>query len=197
MSDLMGIDGLSAGKLRTPVSQPCRLNPGLCIIKEMTMKTLFLSAAVGLMSMGAAWAQDMTAQEFVNQAASGGLFEVQSSELALERSQSSEVQEFANQMITDHTANNQELMTIVQAENLTMPTEVASPHAEMMQTLQDAEGEAFDTAYVQNQATAHETAVTLYQTYAEGGDNEALMAYAQKSLPVLQQHLEHAQGLGQ
>ena len=161
------------------------------------MKTLFLSAAVGLMSMGAAWAQDMTAQEFVNQAASGGLFEVQSSELALERSQSTEVQEFANQMITDHTANNQELMTIVQAENLTMPTEIASPHAEMMQTLQDAEGEAFDTAYVQNQATAHETAVTLYQTYAEGGDNEALMAYAQKSLPVLQQHLEHAQGLGQ
>ena len=78
-----------------------------------------------------------------------------------------------------------------------MPTEIASPHTEMMQTLQDAEGEAFDTAYVQNQATAHETAVTLYQTYAEGGDNEALMAYAQKSLPVLQQHLEHAQGLGQ
>lgn len=48
------------------------------------MKTLFLSAAVGLASLGTAWAQDMTAQDFVTQAASGGLFEVQSSELALQ-----------------------------------------------------------------------------------------------------------------
>ena len=159
------------------------------------MKTLFLSAAVGLASMGTAWAQDMTAQDFVTQAASGGLFEVQSSELALQSAQDTEIQEFANQMITDHTTNNQELMAIAQAENLSMPAELGSPHAEMMQALQSAEGEAFDSAYVQNQVVAHETAVTLYQTYAEGGDNEALMAYAEKSLPVLQQHLEHAQSL--
>ena len=51
----------------------------------------------------------------------------------------------------------------------------------MMQTLQAAEGKAFDAAYVQNQIMVHETAVTLYQTCAEGGDNQALMAYAQKA----------------
>ena len=79
------------------------------------MKTLILSAAFGLATMGAAWAQGMTAQDFVNQAASGGLFEVQSSELALQRSQDAKVQEFANQMITDHTANNQELMATAQS----------------------------------------------------------------------------------
>ncbi|MBV0893341.1 DUF4142 domain-containing protein [Paracoccus sp. Z118] len=159
------------------------------------MRTLFLSAAFGLATLGAAWAQGTTAQDFVNQAASGGLFEVQSSELALQRSQNADVQEFANQMITDHTANNEELAAVAQAQNLTVPAELAGPHAEMMQSLQDAEGDAFDAAYIQNQVTAHETAVTLYQTYADGGDNEALVAYAQKSLPVLQQHLEHAQGM--
>ncbi|MCZ0963346.1 DUF4142 domain-containing protein [Paracoccus benzoatiresistens] len=161
------------------------------------MKTLFLSAAFGLATMGTAWAQDMTAQDFVTQAASGGLFEVQSSELALQSSQTAGVQEFATQMVTDHTANNQELMTIVQAENLTMPTEVAGVHAEMMAALESRKGEAFDEAYVQNQVAAHQTAVALYQSYAAGGDNEGLKAYAEKSLPVLQKHLEHAQGLFQ
>lgn len=159
------------------------------------MKTLFLSAALGLSTMGAAWAQGTTAQDFVTQAASGGLFEVQSSELALQSSQDASVQEFANQMVTDHTTNNQELIAIAQAEDLSVPEDVAGPHAEMMEELQASEGDAFDAAYVKNQVTAHETAVTLYETYAEGGDNEALVAYAQKSLPVLQQHLEHAQGL--
>lgn len=159
------------------------------------MRTLILSTALGLATMGAAWAQGMTAQDFVNQAASGGLFEVQSSELALQKSQDANVQEFAKQMITDHTANNQELIATAQAEELTVPTQISSPQAELMQTIQGAEGDAFDTAYVQAQTTAHETAVTLYQTYAQGGDNQALVAYAQKSLPALQQHLEHVQGM--
>lgn len=159
------------------------------------MRTLILSTALGLATMGAAWAQGMTAQDFVNQAASGGLFEVQSSELALQKSQDANVQEFAKQMITDHTANNQELIATAQAEGPTVPTQISSPQAELMQTIQGAEGDAFDTAYVQAQTTAHETAVTLYQTYAQGGDNQALVAYAQKSLPALQQHLEHVQGM--
>ena len=159
------------------------------------MRTLILSTALGLATMGAAWAQGMTAQDFVNQAASGGLFEVQSSELALQKSQDANVQEFAKQMVADHTANNQELIATAQAEGLTVPTQISSPQAELMQTIQGAEGDAFDTAYVQAQTTAHETAVTLYQTYAQGGDNQALVAYAQKSLPALQQHLEHVQGM--
>ena len=159
------------------------------------MRTLILSTALGLATMGAAWAQGMTAQDFVNQAASGGLFEVQSSELALQKSQDANVQEFAKQMITDHTANNQELIATAQAEGPTVPTQISSPQAELMQTIQGAEGDAFDTAYVQAQTTAHETAVTLYQTYVQGGDNQALVAYAQKSLPALQQHLEHVQGM--
>ncbi|MRX49205.1 DUF4142 domain-containing protein [Paracoccus sp. S-4012] len=159
------------------------------------MKSLLLSAAFGLAAMSGAWAQAPAAQDFVNQAASGGLFEVQSSELALQRSQNADTQQFANQMVTDHTANNEQLKAAAEAEGLTVPSEVAGPQAEMMQTLEAAEGDAFDPAYAEAQVTAHETAVQLYQSYAEGGDNEALKTYAQESLPVLQQHLEHAQGL--
>ena len=48
------------------------------------MKYLLLTAALGIVSIGQASAQDMSPQDFVNEAGSGGMFEVQSSELALE-----------------------------------------------------------------------------------------------------------------
>lgn len=159
------------------------------------MRSIVFAGALCLVGMGAAHAQGMAAQDFVNNAASGGMFEVQSSELALERSQNAGIQGFAQQMVADHTPNNEELKTIAEAEGLTVPTEIMGPMAEHMEAVQAAEGEAFDAAYAEHQVAAHETAVELYQGYAEGGDNDALKAYAEKSLPVLQKHLEDAQGL--
>lgn len=158
------------------------------------MRTLFIAAALSLAG-GMAFAQDMSAQDFVNEAASGGLFEVQSSQLALERAQADAVKTFAQQMVTDHTANNQELQTTAQAEGLTVPTEITGPNAENLQAVQAAEGDGFDSVYAARQTAAHEAAVKLYQGYAESGDNAALVAYAKKSLPVLEQHLEHAKAL--
>ena len=56
--------------------------------------------------------QAITPASFVQMAAVGGLFEVQSSELATTAGQSAEVKAFAQQMITDHTKANQELQQL-------------------------------------------------------------------------------------
>jgi len=159
------------------------------------MRTLFAAAAIGLAGMGVAWAQDMTPQDFVDKAASGGMFEIQSSQLALERSQKADIQAFAQLMIKDHTANSEELAAAAKDQNLTVPTEITGESAKQMQAVQDAQGDGFDAVYTEQQVAAHEATINLYQGYADSGDNEALVAYAKKSLPVLQQHLEHAQAL--
>lgn len=159
------------------------------------MRMLVHAAAFTLAAAGLAAAQDMSAQDFVSEAASGGMFEVQSSELALERAQGDEVKAFAQMMVTDHTANNEELKATAEAEGLSVPTEITGAAAENMETVSGTEGDAFDGVYVERQTAAHEAAIQLYERYVEAGDNEALKAYAEKSLPVLNQHLEHAQGL--
>jgi putative membrane protein len=41
------------------------------------------------------------------------------------------------------------------------------------------------------------TAVGLFDSYAKKGDNAALKAFAQKTLPVIQQHLDEAKKLPQ
>ncbi len=44
---------------------------------------------------------------------------------------------------------------------------------------------------------AHQEAIALYEAYAQNGDNEQMKAFAQKGLPVLQQHLQMTQQLQQ
>lgn len=159
------------------------------------MRTVVYATAFTLAGASFALAQEMSAQDFVNEAASGGMFEVQSSELALERAQGDEVKAFAQMMVTDHTANNEELKAAAEAEGLTVPTEIEGAAAENMEAVEAAEGEGFDAVYAERQVAQHEAAVQLFEAYAQTGMEEALKAYAEKSLPVLQQHLEQAQGL--
>ena len=43
--------------------------------------------------------------------------------------------------------------------------------------------------------SAHKDAVSLFERYGKGGDNEDLKAWANKTLPDLQMHLKMAQDL--
>lgn len=167
------------------------------------MRTLVLSAVLALAGLAPAIAQEVTAggaqgiiaQDFVNRAASGGLFEVRSSELALQRSQDDAIRGFAETMIRDHTANNGDLLAMATNQGLLIPDELAEPHAGMMAAIESAGGDGFDAAYAEGQVAAHEAAIALYGAYVENGDNDLLIGYARDSLPVLQQHLEQARNL--
>src|SRR5688572_26064977 len=57
-------------------------------------------------------ARPITDAEFITLAGSGGLLEVQSSQLAAQRATSDEVKRFAQQMVADHTKANQEMATL-------------------------------------------------------------------------------------
>ena len=101
-------------------------------------------------------------QDFVNMAASSGMFEVQSSELALERAGSDEVKDFARMMIRDHGELNEQLKAVAAARGLTVPAEIAGPPAQHMEAVMGAEGDRFDQAYLDHQVQAHAEAIALY-----------------------------------
>ncbi len=164
------------------------------------MKRQLLSAAAALAFLAsAALAQTAAppAEEFVTMAASSDMFEIQSSTAALEKAQSAEVKEFAQMMITDHTKSSQDLLAAVQASGLdiTPPGAMVEKHKEPFDAMNAANVPDFDAAYIDAQVAAHEEAMALMQSYAEGGDNEPLKAHAQATLPVIQAHYEHARTL--
>jgi putative membrane protein len=136
--------------------------------------------------------QPVSDQDFVMKAASGGLFEVQSSTLAKEAAKDEAAKKFAERMIADHTKANEELMAAAKKANIDVPKKLADPHQKMLDDLSKRKGAEFDAAYWQSQVKAHDEAVALFTNASKNVKNAELKAFAEKTLPTIKEHQEHA-----
>ena len=97
--------------------------------------------------------RNVSKADFVNQAAMSGMFEVQSSELALNKSQDVRIRDFAQHMVQDHTQASEKLKAA--AQGTSVPTNLDQEHAAMLQQLQQASGNDFTRNYTQMQFAGH------------------------------------------
>ncbi len=138
----------------------------------------------------------LAAPMYMQMAASGDLFEIQSSQLALQMSQNAGVRAMAQMLIADHTRMSNEMRVAAATAGLTPPPPALLPHhAQMLEQLRAAAPGTFDLAFRDAQIAAHTEALQLHQNYASGGDHPALRAVAARAVPVIQGHLNHAQTL--
>jgi putative membrane protein len=135
-----------------------------------------------------------TTNDFVQEAAVGDMFEIQSSKLASSRLNGEE-KSFADQMIADHTKTSSQLSQAAQAASIPLPTGLDSAHQKMLDALSGENGDTFRRDYFSDQVSAHKDAVSLFQRYGEKGDNANLKSWAATTLPALQHHLDMAKGL--
>ncbi|MEN5149398.1 DUF4142 domain-containing protein [Pseudomonas orientalis] len=156
------------------------------------MKHMGLTFALVAGSISIAMAA--TSNDFVESAAQGGITEVEAGKLALEKSSSADVKTFAQHMITDHTKANQELMALAKKLDIEVPDDAALTD-KAKKAILEMRDESFDKAYANNQVDAHEKTVALFKKEAESSDNAELKAFATKTLPTLEAHLEKAKAL--
>jgi putative membrane protein len=163
----------------------------------MNRLPLALAAAglLGLAALPASAALSSADRDFVQKAASGGMAEVQTAQLAQQRASSQQVKQFADRMIADHTQANTELQQIAEQENVTLPPQPTGKDAAAAKKLSGLNGAAFDKAYAQDELSDHQQDVALFRKEASSGQDPALKSFAQKTLPILQQHLQMAQAL--
>jgi len=135
-----------------------------------------------------------TTQDFVTEAAMSGMFEIESSKLAGQRSEGP-VKDFAMHMVADHTKAGAELTSEAKSENLIVPSALDISNQNKLDNLQKLKGAEFSRQYMNDQVAAHKDAVSLFQRYGKGGDNAKLKALAVTTLPTLQHHLDMAQAL--
>lgn len=134
-------------------------------------------------------------QEFCQQAAIGGLYEVTSSRLVQGRTQSQQLQQFAQRMIEDHNRANRELMTLAEQKRIELGQKLDARHQRMIDRLTDLKGAEFDREYLRQQTRAHVETVALFQAKDQNAQDADLKAWVGKTLPILQHHLEMAQSL--
>ncbi len=156
------------------------------------LKQLGLACVLSFSALASAVAAN--SNSFVDDAAQGGINEVESAKLALEKSTSTDVREYATTMQEQHTKANAELIGVAKKLDIEVPDE-ASLVAKAKKLLLEMREESFDQAYANNQVVAHEKNVELFKKEAESSDKPELKAFAQKTLPTLEHHLEMAKQL--
>ncbi|TGQ62670.1 DUF4142 domain-containing protein [Mesorhizobium sp. M00.F.Ca.ET.186.01.1.1] len=153
----------------------------------MKIKHLLLPFAAASIALALpAFAAD-SAQDFVDKAAIGGKFEVDSSNIAQDKVQDQSIKDFAQKMITDHGAANAKLEVLAGEQKLKVPTTLDAQHQGDLDKLQQTQG-SIDQPYVEMQRSAHADAVKLFESYAHDGDNAALKDFAQKTVGTLKMH---------
>ncbi|MFI5409527.1 DUF4142 domain-containing protein [Kaistia sp. UC242_56] len=128
------------------------------------------------------------AEEFISRAAVSGLYEIDASQIALEKAQNAQLKSFATAMIADHTKAGEELKKV--AGDLPVPTTLDSTHQALIDKLNAAKPGEFDRLYWEQQSAAHKDAVSLFTLYSIKGGNGAENGFAAKTLPTLQHHQE-------
>jgi putative membrane protein len=157
-----------------------------------SLKTVLFSA---LLAGGAFAADPRNDHKFVEEAAVSGLAEVRLGQLALERSGDAAVRDFAQRMVTEHSKANDELKSLVAGRDLMLPTELNKEHQKTWDELSKLSMQKFDKAYVDAMVDDHKKAVKLFEKEARSGNDVTLKAFAGRTLPTLQHHLEMAQAL--
>ncbi|MFN2377371.1 MAG: DUF4142 domain-containing protein [Candidatus Binatia bacterium] len=154
-------------------------------------------------NLGAGVAQGLKAgllpaadKQFMIDAASGGIAEVEMARVALTRSNSTAVKEHAQVMINDHTQANDELRRIATAKGVTL-ADVPNPnHKAMVDRLRDTPTSDFDKTYVREAGVqAHREMQTLYRNESSSGLDPDLKAFAARTLPAVETHLKHSERL--
>jgi putative membrane protein len=134
--------------------------------------------------------------DFAASAVSANLFEIQSSQLALERSKTPAVRALAERIIAEHTKANTALMVALKTSGATAPIEVLlQAHQNKLNDLKNASVDDFDKKYIDTQKDAHKDTIKVFEDYVKNEAEGPVKDFARKTISTLNAHLVEVEKL--
>ena len=127
---------------------------------------------------------------FINDAAPGGMAEVELGKMAVSKAQNADVKAFAQKMIDDHSKAGEELKKLADQKKVKLPPDVLPAHKQLMDKLSKMSGADFDKQYVEAMVEAHDKDVTAFENVSKTAGDADVKAFAMKTLPTLKMHQE-------
>jgi putative membrane protein len=134
-------------------------------------------------------------KEFLMEAATGGMMEVELGRLAVAKGTSEAVKQFGQRMIDDHSKANSELTQLAQTKSIALPTELSAKHRADVTKMSKLTGAAFDKAYSKEMLSDHIKDVAAFERESTSASDPDVKEFAAKTLPILKEHLEMAKAL--
>ena len=133
--------------------------------------------------------------EFIIQAANGGMMEVELGRIAEENSNNQRIKSFGAMMVKDHGEAGTELERLAMEKNITLPDSIANDHSNDIDDLRKKTGLEFDKDYVKMMINEHQKDIRKFERAAKNFSDPDVKAFASKTLPVLNRHLDSAKAI--
>lgn len=137
-------------------------------------------------------------RKFIQDAAEGGMFEVEAAQLASSKASSPDVKNFATTLVKDHTNANNELVQLANSKKVELPA--APPRAKRndIEKMGKLTGTDFDQRFVREVGIKdHQKDIKDFENASKKVKDPELKAWVDKTLPTLREHLAMAQKLPQ
>lgn len=134
-------------------------------------------------------------RKFVMDAAMGGMMEVELGRIAAQQGASEGVKQFGQRMVDDHSKANTELMSLASSKGITLPTALDDKQRREVTKLSAMSGAEFDRAYIKRMVSDHKKKLSTFERESTRGVDPDLKAFASKTLPTVQEHLQMANAL--
>jgi putative membrane protein len=169
------------------------------------MHILIGSIAAALLTLTASYvavaADKPSDAQIAHIAYTAGELDIKAAQQALDKSKSKEVRAFAENMVKDHTAVNDQALALVKKLDVTPEDNATSKSlskeaANRLVELSKLSGAAFDKAYIENEVAFHKTVNdALSTTLIPSASNTELKSFLQTGLKIFQGHEQHAEHL--
>lgn len=137
-------------------------------------------------------------KHFVKWAIETNNAEIGAAQLALKRTTSDDVREFAERMIHDHTMLNEQMKPVATKLGVSVaPGQVDQHQQKLADALKMLRGPAFDRKYIPAMVKGHTKALHKIQHEIATTHDMLVKDAAQRAEPVIQQHLDLAKKMAQ
>lgn len=139
--------------------------------------------------------EPQSVEDFVKEAAIGGMAEVELGRYVEQNAVNPRVKNFGSMMVRDHTKANEELKSIASQKNIQLPASMDDKHMNNVNELKKKQGAELDKDYMRDMVDDHEKDVDKFRKQSEDGKDAEIKAFAAKTLPILQMHLDSAKSI--
>lgn len=139
----------------------------------------------------------LAAADFASTVAASDMFEIESGKLAAAQGSTEEIKSFGRQLQADHQKSTSNLKAAAsRASPPITPSPSLTPEQQAdLDALRGASGAEFDRLFHEQQVKAHQKALGVLQSYAQGGDSEPLKTFADTAAAAVRMHLDKINGM--
>jgi len=134
-------------------------------------------------------------KKFMQDAAQGGMAEVQEGQMAARKASDPQVKQFAEKMVADHSSANDKLKQIAASKNVALPADIPASAKRENGKLSQMSGPAFDREYIKQQVSEHKKVAAEFKAATKRTRDPDVKQFAQETLPTIEQHLDMAKGI--